>query len=63
MIIIIFSFIAQVTSYYLNGGVPDYINLYFFDSNIPDFIITTTILTWWYQRVYKHSKLIPAELE
>lgn len=57
------SFVSQVYSYFLNGGgVPDYIDLYLFNSNIPDFVITLTILTWWYKRVYKHHKLTPAEI-
>lgn len=58
------SLASQIYSFYSNGGgVPDYINLYFFDSNIPDFFISLTILTWWYYRVYKQSNLIPAKLE
>ncbi len=62
--LILVSFIAQVASYYQNGGgAPDYINLIVLDSNIPDFLITITILTWWYYRVYKQPKIIPAKIE
>ena len=57
------SLVSQIGSFYLNGGkVPDYINLGLFNANIPDFIISITILTWWYQRVYKQPKVKPAEL-
>jgi len=58
------SLITQITSYYSNGGgVSDYINLYFLNSNIPDFMISLTLLTWWYQRVYKQHQISPADLE
>ncbi len=58
------SFISQVIGYYQNGGgAPDYLNLLFLDSNIPDFIISLTILTWWYYRVYKQPNFIPAKIE
>lgn len=58
------SFLAQVLSYFINGrGVPDYINLSFFNSNIPDFLISFTLLTWWYFRVYKQPNSKPAEIE
>jgi len=58
------SLTIQVYSFFKNGGgVPDYINLGFFDTNIPDFFITLTILTWWYYRVYKQPRFIPAEIE
>lgn len=64
IVLILVSFVAQVASYYQNGGgASDYINLLVLDSNIPDFLITTTILTWWYQRVYKQPKIIPANIE
>jgi len=61
--VIVISFVTQLISYYQNGGVPDYINLYFFQSNIPDFFISITILTWWYLRVYKHPKINPATIK
>jgi hypothetical protein len=60
--LILISFLSQLTSFFVNGGVPDYINLYFFNSNIPDLFITLTLLTWWYYRVYKLSKINPAEV-
>ena len=64
ILLILISYFSQVASYYKSGGgVPDYINLFIFDSNIPDFFITLTILTWWYSRVYKGSKFIPAKIE
>lgn len=53
LFVIYFSFIAQNISYQVNSGVPDYINLYLLKSNIPDFLICSSILTWWYFRVYK----------
>lgn len=61
--IISISLVFQNISFYSNGGVPDYINLVVIKSNIPDFFITFTILTWWYYRVYKLSKLLPAKIE
>jgi len=62
VMIIVASFATQVVSFYLNNqGVPDYINLLIINSNIPDFLITATLLTWWYYRVYKQSKLDPAD--
>lgn len=57
------SLFSQITSFYINEkGVPDYINLILINSNIPDFIITFTILTWWYYRVYKQPQVSPAEV-
>jgi len=57
------SLVSQITSYFFNsGGVPDYINLFIVNSNIPDFFITFTILTWWYYRVYKQTQVSPAEV-
>ncbi len=50
-----FSIICQIASFYLNSGVPDYLNFGIFHSNIPDLIILSTILTWWYKRVYKYQ--------
>lgn len=61
--LVVISFLSQLGSFFINGGVPDYINFYFFKSNIPDILITLTILTWWYYRVYKDAKINPAELE
>ena len=64
IVLILVSFLSQLISYYQNGGgAPDYINLVVLDSNIPDFLITATILTWWYYRVYKQPKIIPANTE
>lgn len=58
-----FSIISQVVSFYQNSGVPDYLNFGVFHSNIPDLIILSTILTWWYKRVYKYqNSQIPAEI-
>ena len=57
-----FSIFSQITSFYQNSGVPDYLNFGVFHSNIPDLIILSTILTWWYKRVYKYqNSQIPAE--
>lgn len=50
-----FSIISQILSFYQNSGVPDYLNFGVFHSNIPDLIILSTILTWWYKRVYKYQ--------
>jgi hypothetical protein len=64
IVLILVSFLSQLVSYYQNGGgASDYINLVVLDSNIPDFLITVTILTWWYYRVYKQPKIIPANTE
>lgn len=58
-----FSIFSQITSFYQNSGVPDYLNFGVFHSNIPDLIILSTILTWWYKRVYKYqNSQIPAEI-
>ena len=57
------SLVSQISSFFVNGGVPDYINFYFFNSNIPDLFISLTLLTWWYYRVYKQPKITPADLE
>jgi hypothetical protein len=58
-----FSIICQILSFYQNSGVPDYLNFGIFHSNIPDLIILSTILTWWYKRVYKYQNLkAPANL-
>jgi hypothetical protein len=64
IILISLSLISQISSYYLNGGrIPDYIDLYLVNSNLPDFMISFTILTWWYYRVYKQPEMIPAKIE
>lgn len=52
-----FSLFSQVVSFYKNSGVPDYINFGVFYSNLPDLVILSTILTWWYLRVYKYQNL------
>lgn len=61
--ILFISLVSQISSFFVNGGVPDYINFYFFNSNIPDLFISLTLLTWWYYRVYKQPKITPADLE
>lgn len=48
------SLFSQIVSFYKNSGVPDYINFGVFHSNLPDLVILSTILTWWYLRVYKY---------
>jgi hypothetical protein len=58
---LIASVITQNISNQVNRGVPDYINFWVFNSNIPDILIFTTLLTWWYYRVYKFPKLNPAK--
>lgn len=62
LLILYSSYICQNISFQLNNGVPDYINLYVFKSNIPDFLMFTSVLTWWYFRVYKSKITLPAEV-
>jgi hypothetical protein len=61
LVCLILASVTQNVSYHLNSGVPDYINFGIFKSNIPDMLLFTTILTWWYYRVYKLPKLNPAK--
>jgi len=61
VVTLITSVITQNISNQVNRGVPDYLNFYFFKSNIPDILIFMSLLTWWYYRVYKSPKLLSAK--
>jgi hypothetical protein len=61
LILLILASLTQNISFHLNGGVPDYLNFGLFKSNFPDILLFSTILTWWYYRVYKLPKLNPAK--
>lgn len=63
LLVIYLSFISQNISYQVNNGVPDYINLYAFQSNFPDFLLFFSVLTWWYYRVYKNQNINPAKVK